>query len=297
MVCRYIMAGALAMALLPAVGCSKTQDTAPQTKIFGQPPVIKSATLNVTQNTVLCDFTAAMDVALAQEGMQVAPGPFVVGGTYTQFLFQAQVTDPNSTPGNNDIILVSASGVIGASGSTTPNETTLVMLDDGSSSAVNNFTYSQQGDFVIGCTTDSAGQTTCQKDENIPLTSNDPVANDGTYTRGFAFVNLNTSNNNGSAFLHNCIAKQAHQFPQPGGVPNTQLTFRFDAVDKEGNLTTFPTRKSGVVGTSTFLCSGDACLCCYLQNVIGDVINPGGKCRGLPGMIGPANPTGLCNSF
>src|SRR5207245_11252813 len=106
MVCRYIMAGALAMALLPAVGCSKTQDTAPQTKIFGQPPVIKSATLNVTQTTVLCDFTAAMDVALAQEGMQLEPGPWVAGGTNTQLLFQPPATAPDPTSRNNDLNLV-----------------------------------------------------------------------------------------------------------------------------------------------------------------------------------------------
>ena len=300
MVCRYIMAGALAIALLPVAGCSKTQDTAPQTKIFGQPPVFKAAPSlgPPSQRTVLCDFTLAVNAALQSQGLQASPGPIMLGGIYTQFLFQAQVTDPNSTPGNNDVILVSASGIIGATSSTTPDETTLVLFDDGSNTAQNNFTFLQEGSLIpIACSTAPDGSVTCLKNNSIALTSNDAVANDGTYTRGFAFVNLSTPNPEGVAQFHNCIALQAHQFPKPLGPNDTTMTFRFDAVDREGNLTTYPTRLSGTVLPSTFICTGDDCFCCYIQNGIGEVKSPQGICHGKSGMIGPSSPAGLCKSF
>jgi hypothetical protein len=300
MVCRYIMAGALAVALLPVAGCSKTQDTAPQTKIFGQPPAFKTApTLGPpAPRTVLCDFTLAVNAVLQSTGLQASPGPVIIGGTYTQFLFQAQVTDPNSTPGNNDVILVSASGIIGASSSTTPEETTLVLFDDGSNSTQNNFTFPQDGSLIsLACSTAPNGSVTCGPNKSIPLTSNDAVANDGTYTRGFAFINVSTSNPEGIGQFRNCVALMAHQFPKTIGPTDTTMTFRFDAVDREGNLTTYPTRLSGTVPPSTFICTGDDCFCCYIKNGITEVVSPQGICHGKPGMIGPQNPAGFCNSF
>ncbi len=299
MVCRYIMAGALALALLPVAACSKTQDTAPQTKIFGLPPVFKTAPSlgPPSQRTVLCDFTLAVNAVLQSQGLQASPGPVMIGGIYTQFLFQAQVTDPNSTQGNNDVILVSASGVIGASSSTIPEETTLVLFDDGSNSTQNSFTFLQEGSLItLACSSAPDGSVTCVKNNTISLTSNDAVANDGTYTRGFAFVDVSTPNPEGVQQFHNCIAVMAHQFPKP--LPSvTTMTFRFDAVDREGNLTTYPTRLSGHVPPSTFLCTGDDCFCCYIENGITAVTSPQGICHGKPGMIGTTSPAGFCKSF
>ncbi len=311
---RRLLTAITALALVAVLGCSKTQDTPAETKIFGQPPQINSASLDVSQRHVLCDFTQPYDSFFATNGdlLQVSPGPLMVGGTYTQFMFHANVSDPQ---GKNDIILVTASFTYG--GGALPQETSLVLFDDGSSAAVTGLlVYQQTGAPPLNCRT-IGGQVSCVRDDNIPLTSNDPVAGDGNYTRGYAFTNFSTSITElGSQVAQDCVAKQAKQFPDGKGVYATAgstLSFRIDAVDKEGNLTPVNTRQTGTVGTSTFECSGDDCLCCFARCgtsgltsptpncAPGALTTPDGmrccNCAGLPGLIGPTEPAGLCIGF
>lgn len=300
---RRIVAGVSALLLLAVAGCSKTQDTAPETKIFGRPPQINSASIDVSTNHVLCDYTLPFDIYFATSGgLQVTPGPLMIGATYTQFMFHANVSDPE---GNSDIILVTASYAFGRP----PEETSLVLFDDGSNSTTNPLVYTETGQVPTNCTS-TGGQTTCNKATQISLKSNDPVANDGNFTRGFAFLILSTQLDElGGAYARNCIAIQAHQYPQgkAESAPGTTLSFRFDAVDKEGNLTTFPARQLATTGPASFECSGDDCLCCYVRCSTAGLSDPQPNCTpgdpsccncvGLPGMIGVGAPAGLCKSF
>lgn len=285
-----VLAGALALALLPLGACSKTQDTAPETKIFGQPPVFESTPIldPGLPESVSCDFTNAFNVGLPKRlgaNLQVA-GPVFVGGTYTQLAMHAKVSDPN---GLSDILLVSASFIPDPT-ATVKQEATLVLFDDGSTLK---FDYTQTGIVEEDCNS-SSGTVTCQQAVSIKLTSNDPIKGDGNYTRQFALVNLNTQGP-GAAFFRDCVATQNHQAPF-ASQPGVQLSFRIDAVDNEGNLTTFPTRLLATAVPSTFTCSGDPCLCCFLRLGIQDVTSPDGQCRGLPGLFGPDAPQGFCNA-
>ena len=62
------------------------------------------------------------------------------------------------------------------------------------------------------------------------------------------------------------------------GIP---FTIRIDAIDRDGNITTWPVELPVVVQPNRFICEGDECLCCFFAN---NVI--GGPCAGKPGLIG-----------
>jgi hypothetical protein len=285
----------LILGTLPLAGCSKTQDTHPETKIFGQPPVFESpAQIVPNQTSALCDYTNALNVGLPKRlsaNVQVA-GPVMVGGTYTELTMEAKVSDPDPAPSGtrSDILLVSASFVPDPT-VTDKQEVTLVMFDDGNALK---FNATQTSQIEEACTVSSTGVVDCSFNTRIKLSSSDPVANDGVYTRRFALVNLDTQGD-GSALFRDCVATANGEAPfrSPTGV---QLTFRVDAVDREGNLTTSPTRPTTTTSASTFSCSGDDCLCCYLRLGVGDVTSVDGQCRGLSGLYGPDYPDGFCNS-
>jgi hypothetical protein len=292
---RLISTVLLAMGLLPIAGCSKTQDTHPETKIFGDPPIFEATpTIDPVQQSALCDFTDAMNIGLKKQlaaNVQVA-GPVLIGGTYTQLTMQAKVSDPNPgpSPGKTDILLVSASFIPDPTASQKV-EKTLVLFDDGSVLRFNTF---QNAPIDEDCKPNSTGVVSCTFNSRIKLFSSDPVANDGMYTRRFALLNLSTQGD-GQKYFTDCVATANGQapFPSRSGV---QLLFRVDVVDREGNLTTFPTRLPVTTQASTFSCSGDDCLCCYLRLGVGDVTSIDGQCRGLQGLYGPDYPDGFCNT-
>src|SRR6266700_1730187 len=58
MTSKRILSTLLPVALLAVMSCSKTQDTAPERRIFGSPPTIQTVTSSITtQSRVSCDFT------------------------------------------------------------------------------------------------------------------------------------------------------------------------------------------------------------------------------------------------
>ncbi len=275
MIHRCVAPAVIALVLLSLGGCSKTADTAPATRLFGDPPIFEGAP-SVDQlggqTSVLCDFTDAFNYSLPlalSSKVQVA-GTVLVGGSYTQFFLKARVTDPNPAPSSafpTDILSVFASYVQG------DREITLVLFDDGGALLDSHgnitFPYGQTAQILESCGFDSNCTTTapcCKQWTNIPLGSNDPTAGDGNYTRGFALVNLNTNNDQATKLFQDCIAQKNHQVPVPAS-PNTVITFR----------------------------SGDDCLCCWLQYGSGAVTDLNGRCRGLPGLYGPDAPDGFCN--
>jgi hypothetical protein len=316
MASRRTLAPALAILILSSVACSKTQDTAPERKVFGEPPVIKSATMTFQNKAVSCDWGTAFDCSFKSDPcafdpddgvgpdgirftrddcgfgfeesdpgnvVQVTPGPSLfISGTYQELSFRAEVTDPNTTPARSDILLVGASFVVPSASS--PQEDTLVMLDDGGS---NSFLYVQTAGLGIfeNCSVASDGTCTCSQAEYV-LNSNDTAPGDGKFERKFALFNLPDQNVRG--FLQDCIAKQYHQAPKTAA-PDLTFDFRIDAVDRSGNITTWPNRPQVTTTRDTYTCSGDQCLCCILRSNIGD-------CGGCEGMVGPKTPEGACKN-
>jgi len=287
-------------------GCSKTQDTAPETRIFGSPPTIQNVALESGGSTgvATCDFTDYFKSFLCLGGLpsdQISPFPTITIEThYTEARFDVTVTDPESTSAASDILLVSASYVT----TTAPkSEVSLVVLDDGSS---NKFVYNQQGTEPEFC--DPAYcSTTCDPTRcscilaHYDLTSNDTTANDSVFTRGFAIVSGNmqltsptgvTVGNKGD-FARNCIARSKQQFPAFVDVPlGSSVEFKVEAVDKEGNLTTWPTKPAATFNQTTYRCLGDDCACCIMLS------NQPNECHGKPGMTGVPGSgfeDGFCN--
>src|SRR5437899_2644448 len=151
MTSKRILSTLLPLALLAVLSCSKTQDTAPEQRIFGSPPTIETVDSNLfnPQAPASCNFTDIVTAFVCQFGYldvqpQKGPGwansdnPFssvptteagvFIQGTYTELSFVAKVTDPASTAQQSNILLMSASYVPPDS----PNEVTLVLFHDGS---------------------------------------------------------------------------------------------------------------------------------------------------------------------
>ena len=166
MACRQVLPIVAVAALLAATGCSKTQDTAPDPMRFGQPPVIESVNAGAipltTERELTCDFTRPFGAFLFDNSekedycdlddrhttgthvpypkrktrilayWRLADGVELrIGGTYTETHFEALVTDPDSDATGDNVRLVTASFVRDA-GTTGATETSLVVLDDGS---------------------------------------------------------------------------------------------------------------------------------------------------------------------
>jgi hypothetical protein len=315
-----LRAAALSAAVLAALSCSKTSDTAPERRVFGDPPTIQSVdyVFNAA-SSVTCDISVLVaNIICDQSGKTVfdvefltgsgwntkevnghqevffapapSPGPGVfIQGTYSEAIFRAKVTDPQSVPnGKTDVLLVSSSFEQPESKS----ETSLVLFDDGSS---NLFPNPQRLGLPEKCSLDPVNQV-CQCDPaTFDVVSGDETPNDGWFVRHFAIPNRTTS-----GFLLDCIMR-AHQenvaFPAPPGTP---FQFQIEAVDREGNLTKWPTKLNGTTGTDTFVCNGDPCACCYLYSASGQGVDQsqcrGTDGRGLDGMISPSLfPDGFCH--
>lgn len=302
---RYL-ALLLSLAVAGTLTCSKTQDTAPERRIFGEPPTIQSVDpVFVDPNKLAtCDFTSTMVGFFCQNGVpdvevqagtgwtlipdetghdQVVhsdtptaqPGIFI-NGEYTEFIFKAQVTDPNSTPGNTNILLVSSSYVSPES----EIETSLVLFNDASET---DFPVAQLSILGENCETQ-----TCPCDYfNYKIHSGDADKNDDVYTRKFLVINQSAPD-----FLRDCIMQSLNVV---GGLakPHSSLEFKIEAVDRQGNLAVWPNKLVGDTGSGRFACDGDSCGCCILHYHAGKTNID--TCKGEPGMIVPDGfPNGFC---
>ena len=308
---RFTLVATIAAGLLFGTSCSKTEDTAPETRLFGDPPEIQNVTLNQAGlGQAVCDYSKALEGFMCLGGVplnQIQP-PFptiTVTVNFSELQFNVAVTDPNSVPGGqSDILLVSASYQRSNQGGT-PVETSLVVLDDG---GTNSFNYSQQGiEIQEGCTDQPNDFTCCANmftgDQSMcpgptvscnsavyNLTSNDTTANDGTFTRGFALIS-NTFNltaptgitlQSKSSLALNCVARSKQQFPAFADVQIGQpVSFKIEAVDRAGNLAVWPSQPQATFDQTNFSCTGDDCGCCFLLSS-----NPDVDCKNRDGLIG-----------
>lgn len=343
MASRQVIYPALfAALLLSTVACSKSEDTAPERKLFGDPPRFVSAPqITSTDESISCEWTDAFNCVPANDKsiysvdptlgydtsddcvqaclvgindggqgcptppvfvfpefcnfpLRLDPGPLVMSAQYQRVVFKASVTDPQSIQGKSDILLVSASFIVPDSN----NEDTLILFDDGSSTQ---FPYKQRGGLnaLEDCTSivrdfdptigDYNASCDCRAGEYV-LTSGDTTAGDGSYERVFAIFNVLAQN--GGGFIEDCIAKKNHQAPKSGLKVGATLEFRIDVVDRAGNVTTWPTKIPLPISdtTSSFQCSGDPCLCCFITHGSTQAC----KNQNLQGLIGVQTPDGYC---
>ena len=288
---RWALLGALLAVAFS--GCSKTEDTAPENRIFGNPPVISSVEFASSNSGEDCDFTRAALGLLCEFDPSTPPGDWQfqqseihVNVGYTDINIGVQATDPDSTPTVSDILIVGASYVHN------DDETTLLVFDDGSQF---HFPFQQKSQFNLGCSpTDNApGAPFCSPCPvgQFILTSGDQQPNDGSFFRGYTFFQVGgTARGN---LAEDCIARDLHRVPVSGATTSGQtVTFKIEAVDRSGNIATWPQDyPSAPLQPSAFSCTGDECMCCIFQSD-----NPLKDCYNKPGSVGPSFPTGLCTS-
>ena len=305
MVGRDIRAAGLACLAVAAVACSKTEDTAPERRIFGSPPSISSVEIvNIPASPVTCDWTLpsldALCDLLPELGLDPAflPDPIptiTLTLTYDEVTFNIRATDPESTPAQSDILLVTSSYVTSSGGQ--PQELSLAIFDDGGK---NHFQFLQKTSFYEeDCTGDGLTCPVCAQ-KRYELDSNDAMEGDGLFTRGFSFVDTSGGGVRGGTraleLLQDCLVSQKRQAPQftsnLGGKP---VSFKVEAIDRSGNIATWPVKPEITVQPATMTCSGDECLCCILQDA--NVLT---ACRQLPGLNGPPGSgyeVGFCHLF
>jgi len=314
MTSKPVSAAMLAMVALAAVSCSKTQDTAPERRVFGDPPTIQhvddqESVFYNKDKFIQCDFSQVMSDYLCENSIpnvDFQPGggyppdasrpPSQAGGVfiegkYGEITLKARVTDPNSPPppAPSNILLVSASYPEPPSFKT---ETSLVMFDDGS---FNKFRFPQKVIRVgLDCQVDGSGNCHCFG-ARWNLTSTDDTSGDGEYTRRLAVVDKTSLTYPGSdGFLQDCIMRETGETPILASQGDV-YTLKIEAVDRQGNLATWPTKLRAVVGTSSFGCNGDPCGCCILVSDQPDKDPPVG-CRGVEGSPAPGFPDGVCRT-
>jgi hypothetical protein len=302
----------LAMVAIATLSCSKTQDTAPERRVFGDPPTIESVNDNilVPNRFVECDFTTIVRGFLCER--QVTNVEFIAGagwppdpsrvpsqepgvfisGTYGEITLKAKVSDPNSPapspapPAPTNILLVSAS--FPDPDINNKNETSLVLFDEGSTIR---FKIPQRiRDIGADCTFDFSGNCACYGTTN-DVVSGDQMSGDGTFTRKLAIVDkLSMPYPGTDGYIQDCIMRSTGDTPMLA-TRGEVFVFKIEAVDRQGNLATWPTKLSAVVGPTSFACNGDPCACCLkLQSDFT-------LCSGLDGVKGPDFPNGVCKSF
>jgi len=296
------VAAAWLLLALGMLGCSKTQDTAPERRIFGDPPAIGSVTLDAATQTAVCDATTTFKSffcvagTVAADSYMFSPGPITVSIGYTEFKFHVQVTDPQSTTSQSDILLVTASFQTPV-GEGSPEETSLLLLDDGGALV---FPWQQSLEPLDICTFDSSSSPPCIcSPGRYNLTTNDTVEADNIFTRGFAFLApAEGIPPNGFSIVESCVVKARAEAPYSAGAYiGKTVEFMIEAIDRAGNDTVWPVRPAGQVNPTTYTCTGDDCACCYVGS------SDPSACRGKSGMIalsdsaGWPTGTGLCQNL
>lgn len=301
----------LSLAVAATLNCSKTQDSAPERRIFGEPPTIQSVDPNFVEpeKQAMCDFTDVVEALFCQNGIldvepqtgfgwTIVPDPntgnpiikhedvestipgVIINGNYTELNFKANVVDPNSTPGNNNVLLVSSSFV-------TPQshiETSLVLFDDGSEA---NFPVEQQSYVAEDCNIDIPNGTCACSNARYNIKSGDANKDDSQYSRRFVVLNRTAP-----GFLIDCIMRSRNVVGVVAD-PHSTYNFKIEAVDRQGNLSAWPTSLTAETGDGRFACTGDSCGCCLLHYFSQQTDLQ--SCADEPGMISPsAFPNGFC---
>jgi len=323
---RFKAAGLLCLAA-SAFACSKTEDTAPERRIFGSPPSIENVqVIDIPASNAVCDWSESVKhIMTCDFGLDPAyiPSPFptvTVTTTYNEVIFQVQVTDPESTPSQTDVLLVTASYITSQGGQ--PQEVSLVVLDDG---GANEFDFLQKADFYgenctvldpntcndfivdtvnqrQGCREDLTGPmgvpdgepdvsrtdtcccTWCTQ-KTYKLDTNDAAMGDGLYTRGFAFKLLSgggvPAGARAAGLVDDCLVSQKRQAPaESTNLAGAPVAFKIEAIDRSGNIATWPVSPEVTIQPTSLSCAGDACACCLLTTASFST------CRGLPGLMG-----------
>lgn len=303
----------LSLAVAATLACSKTQDTAPERRIFGEPPTIQSVDPDFVEpeKQAMCDFTDVVFAIFCQNGIldvqpqtgfgwtvvvddsfdppkrtikkedveSTIPG-VIINGNYTELNFKAIVTDPNSTPGSNNVLLVSSSFV-------TPQshiETSLVLFDDGSEA---NFPVEQNAYVAEDCNIDIPNSTCECTNARYNIKSGDANKDDNQYSRRFVVLNRSAP-----GFLIDCIMRSRNVVGIVAD-PHSTYNFKIEAVDRQGNLSAWPNSLTAETGDGRFACTGDSCGCCMLHafSQQADLA----ECADEPGMISPSSfPNGFC---
>jgi len=281
----------LALGLAAGLGCSKTQDTAPESRIFGSPPIIESVTVTGGQSTLNCDLTEMIqgwicaNLSLTPAQYQFSPSANVfVEVTYNKIDVTARVVDPEDTPTTSDVLLATTSYENPIVQGQTPEEISLVMFDDG---GTNTFLYEQKNDKGEDCEIDtSKGLCGCSHAQ-YNLTTDDSSKGDHIFTRGFAFITPGPGLDSSALSLaSDCVARLDKRYPDPSskfkeaGYPPIPL--KVEAVDHEGNLTAWPTQPTADSAPSALVPDplADLCALCLITSA-----DPGSECKGRPGMI------------
>lgn len=311
---RTVPASIFLMVAIATLSCSKTQDTAPERRVFGDPPVIETVEPNFfdAQKHISCDFTSVMEGYFCQfpefaSGVEFVAGPgwqltephdsgpmssepgVFIEGDFGEITLKVKVTDPNSPPppGQTNVLLVSAS--YPDTDPANKTETSLVLFDDGS---FNKFKFPQKGSRGGEDCTVVEGQAcpTCGG-AKYDVSSGDSTSGDGTFTRRLALPDKRSLPPPADDYLQDCILRTTGDTPMLSSQGDV-YDFKIEAVDRQGNLATWPTRLKATIGTSNFVCSGDPCACCFMQSN-----EPTAQCACLEGVISPAFPTGYCKVF
>ena len=245
-------------------------------QVFGVPPQIQNVALTVGTAGVSCDFTNIVETWLCTSGLPGAhaTSAILMGGTIATVRLEAQVTDPDSTPGNNDVTMVT-------SDLTLPTGMTILpLLDDASAGSVS---AAQNAGIGEDCTNGAA----CSCNARTYATrSGDATGLDSIYTRARGLISPALP-----AFLNDCALMQdaiAVQSAQPGASFDLHVV----ATDRNGHQTAWSGPLQGTVPQSTFSCAGDPCGCCLIT-----ATDPVSQCRGLAGMPSTDYPGGICKSF
>jgi hypothetical protein len=265
----------------------------------GSPPMIPTVTVSAGPSAghATCDVTPLLRGFLCAGGVTasriVAFPSLTLDVAYTSTRIEARVLDANSRPDQSDILLVSATYKQG------DKCTSLAMRDDGAAIAT---AFPQTASLAEDCPADSDCPA-CAAAVYATL-SNDRKAGDHLYTveRAFLSDTIDLDAPSGvtlgaqAQLAEDCIAAVNHQSTDIGVAPvGGVIPFKIEAVDRTGNLSTWPETPSITLDQTHLACSGDECACCLLLSA-----NPATECAGRPGLAGVPGSgfeTGLCKTL
>jgi subtilisin family serine protease len=276
----YLVTGRTAAGSEDGLGVASSGAPRPNVRdcadVFGLPPVIGSVSATASEQQAICDVTTPFLAHLCTLG---APGaqasaPIHIHGDYTEVRIEGQVTDPD---GATDVTSVTASLATPSAGSLD-----LGMYDDASAAL---FPVGQRSaDFGLDCAPDP--QLCACGLRTYGVDSGDAVGADATYTRTVALVASNLPN-----LVQDCVMEARREFPFMA-TSGTMVTIGTTARDAAGHETAWASPPTVVVGSGAYSCTGDVCGCCLLTSS-----DPVSQCHGLPGLVSPDYPAGICTAF
>jgi hypothetical protein len=270
------------MSIAPTAGRNHVWDAGH----YGPPPEMRSVSTQLFADQIQCDVTETFVAQLCTLGFPglVPTAPIVIESTYDMLVLSADVTDRDSTAGHNDIaeVRVEFAPLVNPA-----NVSQVLLPDDGSST----FELVRQKAITWGgkdCRYDPViGLCECRL-AHYPTYSGDSSSGDGRYTLEMGLFGGATPREAIDCFL---VARSRAPFERlPRDAP---VEVRLSAVDRQGNVTTWPEPFELTIGGGSHTCSGDECGCCLVLNP--DFIYQ--DCSGKPGLPLPGFPQGLCNLF